>query len=248
MRKWTFIYLLLCGFYSTTFAELAPLRIAVPQFLPPFVIQGAHHKLSGYDIALMSYICKILHRKCQFIPTDNHQILEKVASNDVDVGIGAITITLERYKLVNFSIPYLLSESRFITNKKLSSLPFKLSNLSNKTIGVEEGTLFTRQILQMLEIKKPNIIPFQSVNQIIAALNEASIDAALLDNSTAIYWQNHSSGALYAIGKPYLFGFGLGIAINHADSVLTQAINLAILEYQKTDEFKALYNMYFGGF
>lgn len=244
----SFIFLLIGVFSDPINAALDPLRVAVSQFLPPFVIQGANHELSGYDITLMNYICKTLNRKCTYKPMANNDILMSVANNTVDVGIGALTITLERYKLVNFSIPYLLSESRFITNKKLAAVPFSLPILSNKTIGVEEGTLFGRQLLQMLQIKNPNIVLFHDVTQIISALNDGSIDAALVDNSTALYWQNHSSGALYAVGKPYLFGFGLGIAVNQNNTVLTQAINLVILQYQQTNEFKQMYNMYFGGF
>lgn len=249
MRKLFILIFMLFTLSGFVYAkETRPIRIAVSHFLPPFVFEGANKELSGFDISLMGYICQEMERTCVFIPMKSTQVLSAVANHDADVGIGAITITLDRYKLVGFSIPYMLSESRFLGTKSMTVMPFTEESLSNKTIGVQEGSVIETQLKRYPNFKKIKIIRFADGDKLVAALSDGSIDLALVYNATAMYWQNHSAGALYALGLSFSFGYGIGISVNRDDVELTQAINKAILRYQKTAAFNDLYTSYFGEF
>lgn len=225
--------------------DVSPLRVGITHFLPPYVIEGAHHELSGFDVLIIQQICHIIKRRCQFVPMNLAEIIPAVAAHKVDVGMGALTITLERFRWVNFSVPYLLSEARFLGKKNLTTQKFDTEFLQKKSIGVDEGSLYRQQLEQMH--LNATIVNFKDDNSIIAALNDDKIDLALVDNPTAIYWQNHSANQLATLGKPFTVGLGLGIAISRDDIALTQLINKAILQYQKTPAFKQLYRIYFGG-
>jgi polar amino acid transport system substrate-binding protein len=250
MKKRNFIAMCL-GFLilltsALVHAQYPPLRVAVVQFLPPYVMRGMNNELDGFDIGLMNYVCKTIQRDCIYTPMPIDQILTSVANHDTDVGIGALTITLVRYKIVNFSIPYMLSESRFLGTKASTTTPILQQLTQSKKIGVTSGSVFAQE-MQLLSQMNSQVIPYNNNEDLIDALINGSIDLALVDNSTALYWQNYSSGTLFAIGKPFTFGFGLGIAINRDETQLNEAINTAILDYEKTPEFKQLYYTYFGG-
>ena len=115
---------------------------------------------------------------------------------------------------------------------------------TNKKIGVTSGSSFAKGLAQIPGMSK-KIITFNHSNEMISALNNGSIDFVVMDNATTIYWQNHSSGKLIAVGKPFLLGFGLGIAVNQDNDKLATTINQAILTYESTPEFKQLNDMYF---
>ncbi len=247
MRHFYWKLLIIC-FWSSALFALPPLKVAVSHFSPPFVVQGANNKLTGFDIVLMTHICQVIKRECVFVPMDFASIIPATAARTTDVGIDDITITLERYRLVNFSVPYMTSEARFLARKPLGQKAL-FNLLSNKpNIGVEAGTIFENEIKNMANIKNPNVTVYKDSNDMIAALSNGSLDLVLQDNPTSIYWQNHSANALFAVGKPFIFGNGLGIAINKNETLLLQEINTAIQAYQKTAEFKQIYNMYFGQF
>jgi len=189
-----------------------PLNVGITSFGPPFVMHGSHNEVFGFDIDMMNSLCKILQRTCQYHVMRFDQLLTAVANNTVDVAVSAITITPERSKIVNFSLPYLLSYSRFLTKSPITQ-GFSLELLNNKTIGIEAGTIFADQIKSM-GVKNPTIREFERSEDLLEELRAGNLDFVLLDSPTTLYWEANSAGAFVKVGPAYMYGFGLGIATN----------------------------------
>ncbi|AHE66586.1 transporter substrate-binding domain-containing protein [Legionella oakridgensis] len=236
------LLIILC---SSAFAQNPPLRVAVTNFAPPYVMQGGHKQIFGFDITMMEEICSRLQRTCQFNSMMFEQLLPTLVADKADVAIGAITITPERAKIVNFSLPYLPSQAKFLTNEDYFNKPFDLSVVEGKRIAVETGTVFPA-VIKRMGIKNPKIVEFSREEDLIEALSLKKIDFALLDTPTATYWEIRSAGLLKTVGESKEYGFGLGIAVNPNNMALVQAINQALLQYQKSPTFHANYTTYFG--
>ncbi|WP_133138455.1 transporter substrate-binding domain-containing protein [Legionella genomosp. 1] len=247
MKLIRYFLLGLLSFSTAGFAQGEPLLIAVDNFSPPFVMRAGNNVFHGFDVEMMEHLCKIMNRTCQYKPVHFHSLLEEVENKTSEVALGAITITPDRATRVNFTAPYMLSQFRFMGKQALSLQHFSLDLLSNKKIGVEEGTLFP-QLIQTLGIKNPQIELYDTEDNILVALQNGDIDLALLDNATAIYWANHSSGVLAVLGEKETYGFGYGIAVNKDNLELLQQLNNAISQYHASDIFKQDYDRYFGDF
>lgn len=231
-------------FTSTLFAAEFPiLRVGTESFNPPFVMQGAHNAVFGFDIDLMNALCKKIQRTCQYRIMRFDQLIEAVEKKEIDVAISSITITPDRAKFVNFSLPYLLSYSRFLIKPKAKAIPFTLAMLNDKKIGLETGTIFPQQ-LETMGVKNPKLKFYTTVPEQLSALNKGEVDIILLDNPTAMYWSANSSESFQLAGPAYMYGFGLGIAINAGEGALSSALNQALLQYQNSPDFKQNYNRY----
>lgn len=226
----------------TTVQAAKPLRVATTQLFYPFVIQAAN-QLYGFDIAMMSYVCAQIQRECKYKIMPFSELLTSVANKETDVAVSSITITEERAQIVNFSTPYLVSETRFLAQAKIGKQPIDIKFLSTAKIATLAGTIMDDAI-KSLGVATPDISHFNSESDMIEALTEGTVDLALLDAPTAIYWQEHSAGTLLAVGKPFTYGFGLGIAVNKEETDLLQKINAAVLQYQNSNNFKVDYSMY----
>jgi polar amino acid transport system substrate-binding protein len=224
-----------------------PLKIGVGLFAPPFEMESSPKVLYGFDITLMQYICKSLQRSCQFIPLRFTKLLAAVENNEIDAAIGAITITAERSERVNFTSAYLPSTSHLIGPAKMAEQPFNLNMLNGLHFGVEEGSVFSKQIAEM-GIKNPKLTPFDTEDSLIEALNAGDVDIALMDASTAQYWSNHSADVLKVIGPVFPYGFGYGIAVNKNNIDLLKSFNAKITEFQQSKGFSEAYHMYFSTF
>lgn len=224
-------------------AQDETLTVAVPHFVPPFVMQGANNQLFGFDISMMKFICKYLDRQCQFQIMDFDKIIDAVSNQQVDVAVGAISISVERAQKVHFSTPYLPTQAQFLGRAQEAKKSFSLMDLANKRIGVEKGSVFDKEI-KILGIKNPTIIPYQYEEIMIEDLSNQEIDYVLLDASTSRYWQNHSSGILKTLGKAFEYGHGLGIAVNQREVPLLNQINQALVQYLKSNEFKMHYSLH----
>jgi polar amino acid transport system substrate-binding protein len=239
----TFIFLL-----NPLFAAGEPLNVGVDSYTPPFVMEGSAKKLYGFDIDMMSALCNSIQRTCNYVPMKFEDLLNAVATQKVDVAVSSITITAERAKNVDFSAPYLLSYSRFLTNHtNESQQPLTLELLKNKKIGVVVATVFKDQIKDM-GIINPTVVEYPNTEVMLEALRNDNLDYVLFDNPTALYWAANSSGAFAVIGKPYLYGYGLGIAVNPTEKDLLQNINQALLQFQKSKEYNMAYTRYIESF
>ena len=239
--RYSLVLLCLC---STLYAAGEPLNVGIESFTPPFVIQGSDNNIYGFDVEMMSSLCKMMQRTCQFRVMRFDELLPAVASKKIDVAVSSITITAERSQTVNFSIPYLLSYSRFLTTRvQGANQTFSLDLLNNKKIGVAAGTVFANEI-QMMGVKNASIQSYPTTEAALEALNNGEVDFILVDNPTATYWAANSANAFVTIGEPYMYGYGFGIAVNKTETNLLQTINKLLVQYQGSDEYKMNYTRY----
>jgi polar amino acid transport system substrate-binding protein len=232
------------GFLSTAFAaDLPVLNIGTESFNPPFVMQGSKNEIYGFDIDMMNTLCKMMQRTCKFHIMRFDQLIDAVANKQLDMAISSITITPERAKVVNFSLPYLLSYSRFVTKPSTKVEPFNLEFLNGKRIGLEAGTIFAQQ-LDAMGVKNPKLKLYATVSDQLTGLSRGEVDVILLDNPTATYWASNSSETFKLAGPSYMYGYGLGIAVNPAEGGLLAALNQAVMQYQNSPEYKQNFNRY----
>ncbi len=244
IKKWLTFCFVLC-FSHTLYAEKPPLRVAVAAFSPPFVMQSGKEHFYGFDIATIEYVCKRLERRCEYIPMNFDALLPSLLAQKADVAIGGIIMTLKRSKQVQFSTPYMVSKVQFITTKDTPlNASFNLEQLAKKRIGALEGGALER-LIRFSKNKKPNLVFFKQDTSIINALREKHIQFAILSAPKAHYWRSNSAGLFKNVGKPFPVGFGFAVAINPADIELIKQVDLALLDYQDSDDYKQNYNLYF---
>ncbi|CAM2863141.1 transporter substrate-binding domain-containing protein [Legionella worsleiensis] len=229
---------------SPLHAEEEALNVGIDSFTPPFVMEGNKKEYYGFDIDLISSVCKIMNRTCTYVPMPFEDLLSAVENNKVDIAISSITITADRAKIVNFSTPYISSYSRFLTiHGDDAKEPFSLRLLKDKKIGVVVASVFKDQIKDM-GIINPAVIEYPNTEVMLEDLRKGDIDFVLFDNPTALYWAANSSGAFHIVGKRYIYGYGLGLAVNKTNSDLLQAVNQALKQYEQSQEFKSSYSRY----
>ncbi|MCW8485108.1 transporter substrate-binding domain-containing protein [Fluoribacter dumoffii] len=122
------------------------LTIGIVAYDPPFSMSADQNHFFGFDIELMTELCKQIKAQCQFKPMLFNTLFTDLNAGKIDLAIAAITITKERQQAFLFSLPYLASEARFVTTKNNSIKALK--NLNNKTIGIIKGSLFKQLITQ----------------------------------------------------------------------------------------------------
>lgn len=218
-------------------AQPNELRIAVGQFGPPFVMQGANNQLFGFDIAMVQSLCKIMGMTCRLYPMHFVDILNAVSQNQVDMGLDAITITQERMKSMLFSNPYLHPQISFLGLSTFTTQPFDISMLNGKRIGMLSGTVFS-DVLTTLNIQNAKIKTYPHTQNVIDAIQNKDIDIAILDAQAAWYWKAQTTGVMQTYGQPLEYGAGLGIAISPQQPDLVPLVNAALKQYLQSPEFQ----------
>lgn len=234
-------------FTSLSYADsLRPLIVATEIFNPPFIMQGANKQLFGFDIEMMEEICRYIHRECQYRSGFfENTIISSIEKREADIGIASITITAERNQRVSFSVPYLPSEVQYLSLKKWANVLFSKDAFSGKKIGIQAGTNF-EQAIKDSGFSDVQIINYDSTPDLIQALSDGDVDFILQDALAAQYWASQIP-VFSTFGKPFVFGYGFGIAMHKDQSQLLEQINDALIEFQRNGQFKKTYDRYVTG-
>ena len=146
---------------------------------PPFeyVENG---EIAGFDAEIIKEAAKRMGIEYKWLNTNFDGLIPALQTKKVDIVIAGMSVTPEREKAVNFSVPYLTSKVAIITNSKN---PIKdMNDLSGKSYGVELGT--TKEA-SARKIAGAEVIPFSSTTGALVALKSGKIDGMVLDESVS---------------------------------------------------------------
>ena len=219
------------------------LTVLVPIFDPPFTMRAGEGFYFGFDVDMMRYICKSIKRKCKFKPVPHRFIIPNLHKAKGDLGIGALAITLERSRLVEFSHPYFPSFSNFLINHRTLHKYGDNINLQKLKVGILKGTAIKKALLKK-GFKAYNLKEYVIITDLILALDKNYVNVIIDDKPSAYYWGlKNESFEVY--GKPLTYGYGFGIAISPKRHELLDPINKALQNYLLSPSFIADYNKYF---
>ena len=146
---------------------------------PPFeyVENG---EIAGFDAEIIKEAAKRMGIEYKWLNTNFDGLIPALQTKKVDIVIARMSVTPEREKAVNFSIPYLTSNVAIVTNSKN---PIKdMNDLSGKSYGVELGT--TKEA-SARKIDGAEVVPFSSTTGALVALKSGKIDGMVLDESVS---------------------------------------------------------------
>jgi polar amino acid transport system substrate-binding protein len=98
-------------------------------------------ELVGFDIDVSREVAKRLGVKVKFVTPDWDLIVAGRWGARWDLSIGSMTITAERAKVVDFSIPYYYTPAQFAVHKKNATIK-SVDDFSGKTVGLGSGTTY----------------------------------------------------------------------------------------------------------
>jgi len=218
----------------------------------PWNLTNADGTLGGFEIELMTDVCKRATLTCTFLTHDWDTMIESLNSNKFDVILDALSITPERAKVIGFSIPYAATPAGFATMKDspLANLPgtgnpVKLTGdttadkaavdkfrdaFKGKTIGIQAATVYAKFVYD--NFKDSTIREYKTVDERDSDLKAGRIDASF-DDETALGAMMATAGnedvvlTGPAIGGP-VWGAGEGLGFRQADTDLKAKFDTAI--------------------
>lgn len=143
----------------------------------PFVYYE-NGRLTGFDIDLLDIICRSNKLSYTIQIVSFQEALNMLKDGKADVGIGAIYVTEERKKFIDFTTAYLKTGLVYVIRAEADWD----GSLSNKKVGVKR--LATGEALAKELSKKYvnlSVIPFNSTEESIDALVDGRVDVVIND-------------------------------------------------------------------
>jgi polar amino acid transport system substrate-binding protein len=162
-------------------------------------------------------------------------------TKNFDLALSQISITDERKKVVDFSVPYFSSDIGVLAKKGA-----KVDGTSIKAlrIGVQQATTGADFVDQQLKPSTPAKV-FPDTPSMFTALQAGQIDVAMTDTAIVLQ-QAAASGGLFEVVGQYTTGESYG-ALYPKGSASEAALNKALEAIMADGTMKALSTKYLGG-
>jgi polar amino acid transport system substrate-binding protein len=218
-------------------------KVGTEASFPPFeyVENG---QFVGFDIDLIREIGKLKGFDVEVIDISFDSLIPSLTTGNIDIIAAGMTITEERQKVVDFTIPYYSGDQSILVRKDSE---FDITVLfGNHKIGVQTGTTGDLWVTEHLSDKnilpKKNIIRYDTFNFAVRDLVNKNIDAIVLDNPVAERFTKTDPVKIIGIIKTEE---SYGMAVKKGNKELLNLLNSGIQELQKSGKLDELIDKYF---
>lgn len=221
------------------------IKIAVFDSNPPFgYIDEKTNKIVGLDVDYANEIAKALNVKVELVPTNPANRIPLLTSQKADLIVANFTVTDERAKTVDFSLPYFATGQKFIARKGVLKTADDLKNLR---IGADKGTVMEITLREKYPTAK--VISYDDTPFAFAALRNGVVQAITQDDAKLIGLlanvpeQQRADFEIspFSITKEYQ-----AIGIPKGETRLKEKLNQILLKIEADGEALTIYNRWFG--
>lgn len=116
-------------------------RIAVANNYAPFGYVDANGSPAGFDYEYARRICEEIGAECDVASLPFEGIFDMVASGEVDFAVSSFTITEERKRRVDFTVPYYYSYGQFTGKEGAEEVTPEMLNRGAR-VAVQKSTVY----------------------------------------------------------------------------------------------------------
>lgn len=176
------------------------------------------------------------------MPTNPANRIPLLTASKVNIVLANFTITEERAKQVNFSIPYFASGQQFIARKGTLSSPDQLGSLR---IGVDKGT--TNEIVLREKYPSAKLVAYDDTPFAFTALRNGNVQAITQDGPKLVgLLANVPDRDKYEIPPFSISDDLIGAGLPKGEERLTEFVNESLRELETSGRAQAIYDTWFG--
>lgn len=222
--------------------EKLVVQVGTSPTYPPFDSEE-NGELTGFDIELIKKIGEVEGFDVEFSTMQFDGLIPALKAGQVDVVVGALSITDKRLESVSFSNAYYKSGLSILTKPDSGIKGF--DDLDGKLIGIQKGTSSYNYMIGN-GIEDQNIKQYADIATAYSALDNGGVDAILYDNPSNINYIQTQDTDSEIVGD-ILAGEYYGIAINKDKEDLVTKINDGLAKLQENGEYDKLFVDYLNG-
>ena len=161
-------------------ALAGPIRVAVEPNWPPMELLDDSGRVIGYSVDYFQAVCREAGCELELVKTPWDDIFTGLKQKRWDMVISSVTITPERRREMNFSIPYYIVRQSLVTpTASTYTNPRQLKGLK---VGVQGDTTAEDLLAKTSEAR---VVPFEDIEEALAALAKGELEAAVCEDIVA---------------------------------------------------------------
>ena len=219
------------------------LRVAAFDGNPPFgFIDPQTRRIAGFDVDIAQALADRLGVRLELLPTNPANRVPLLASGKVDLVLANFTITEERARQIDFSIPYFASGTQFLARKGTLSSPDQLEGLR---IGVDKGTV--NEIVIRQQFPQATLIAYDDTPFAFTALRNGNVQAISQDGPKLVgLLANVPDREAYEIPAFAISEDLIGVGVPKGEARLKAFVDESLRALEADGEAQRIHDRWFG--
>lgn len=216
--------------------------IATDPTNPPMQMLDSGKQIVGFDVDVMNAAAIAGGFKVKFVSVEWDAIFSGLLLDKYDAIMSSVTITSERLKTMDFTVPYLVRGQVLLvrTNAKPISA---LKDLSGKVVGVLSGSTSETELSKVAKVNGITYKTYRDLTPMFADLVESRIDAFFCDDyyaAGAIKSQDAKYKNKMKIAGPALTQEDYGVVVKKGNSKILHALNVGLKKVLGSEEYASI--------
>lgn len=211
---------------------------------PPFQSEQ-DGKIVGFDVSLIDLVAENLDVKQEIVdtPFENFKTGAFLNSGRCDLAAAGMTITPERAKNVDFSVPYFDATQALLTTRKSNVSSLDAIKSRKLKLGAQAET--TGESYATDQGFDP--VAFESSDAVLNGLRTGQVDAVIIDYPVAAGWLKDKANAdAFVLGENIETGEQYGFSVKKGNTKLLAAIDKAIKDAKADGTYDKFYVKWIG--
>lgn len=216
---------------------------------PPFFQIDASGQWTGWEIDIAKAICAKMQAECTLQPVSWDSLIPELTAKKIDLIVASMTITDERKKSIEFSVPYYDTPAVLVGPKDAPD-GVDLAALKGKAIGVQQSTI--HQPYAEKHFTDSDVKVYQTQDEANQDLASGRLDYVQADILAMNAFVASETGAACCklVGEvpadPAVLGAGVGVGMRQGEPDLKKRVDDAIRAIMADGTFDALTKPVFG--
>ena len=204
---------------------------------PPYNVINDDGEVGGFERELGDELCRRANLECVWVTNEWDTIIPNLVAGDYDTIMAGMSITDERDETIDFTQPYFPpSPSVYIARAGAGD---------EAAAGKVAAQVSTVQADHLSE-SGATLQEYDLAPEVVSAVLNGEVDAALVDLEFARESVDKSAGKLTIVGPRVTLDAGIGVGVRESDSELKDKLDRAIAAMKEDGSLNALIEKWFG--
>lgn len=221
-------------------------RVATEGTFPPFEFYNSQTgEIQGFEVDLVKAMAKAMDKDLKLQTMSFDAIIPALISGTIDAGAAGFSITPERAKRVNFTVPFYESGLTIVVPKENKNKIADFKDLEGKRIAVQLGTT---SMAYAKKIKGVTVTTFNSAGDAILSMLTGNADAVINDKPVTDYIlaQSKDLNAKCEHLSPIATADQFAMVTAKENKALADEMSAALKQLKADGTFDKLHEKWFG--
>ena len=204
---------------------------------PPYNVINDDGEVDGFQRELGDELCGRANLECVWVTNEWDTIIPNLLAGDYDTIMAGMSITDERDEIIDFTQPYFPpSPSVYIAQ----------SGAGDEAAAGKVAAQVSTVQADYLSESGATLQEYDLAPEVVSAVLNGEVDAALVDLEFARESVDKSAGKLTIVGPRVTLDAGIGVGVRESDSELKDKLDRAIAAMKEDGSLNALIEKWFG--